>query len=145
MADVTQVHPQITIASIEAAQCTPKDAYDTVVSTCQTAIRDNVSIGTRYGYFSMSDGEAGEYGGDDSYLLFEKAADFVREELESGYNILIHCHAGRSRSPSVAAAAVARLENRSFTSVLSEFQDARSVINPNDMLRDYGIRYATSD
>jgi predicted protein tyrosine phosphatase len=145
MADVTQVHPQITIASIEAAQCTPKDDYDTVVSTCQTAIRDNVSIGTRYGYFSMSDGEAGDYGGDDSYLLFEKAADFVREELESGYNILIHCHAGRSRSPSVAAAAVARHEDRRFVDVLAEFKDARNIINPNRMLKEYGVRYATSD
>lgn len=82
---------------------------DRVITVCQDNIEDNISDDMIYSFHRMSDGPHNGYGGYHSYYMFEQAADELYAALTSGERVLIHCHAGQSRSVSVATAALGRL------------------------------------
>lgn len=90
-----------------------KSSIDRIITVCQDSIEDNVSEQMTYSFYCMSDGRPEveeQYGGSCEYERdFEEAADELYEALADGETVLIHCHAGMSRSVSVAAAALGRL------------------------------------
>jgi len=112
---------------------------DTVVTVCQDSVADN--IGCRYHYFNMSDGEPDEYGGDDSYTLFETAVDTVRYELQDGNAVVVHCHVGRSRSAAVCTAVLAARHGIRCSEALTRVQDARPIADPGPSLLEHVRRY----
>lgn len=69
--------------------------------------------------------------------LFYAAVLTLRGLLEKGYTVLVHCHQGRSRSPSVVAAMLAIEEGKTFSEKLSEIKKARSLVNPEPGMIDY--------
>lgn len=67
--------------------------------------------------------------------VFDEAYEFVREQHEAGRTVLIHCNMGMSRSATVAAAVLARMNQSDSNTALKEVQSRRSIIDPN-----YGFR-----
>lgn len=112
-----------------------------VVTVCQDSVSDNISDSCTYHYFNMSDGEVDGYGGECSYELFAEAVDTVRELLADGCDVLVHCHAGQSRSAAVCGAVVAHIRDCPFEEGLAAVSDARPIIAPNDVLCEYGRTY----
>jgi len=110
---------ELHVTAIGEAQTMDKTDFDRVITVCQDSIEDNVSSEQEYSHYNMADGPACGYGGDHSYEMFEEAADELYEALSSGETVLIHCHAGESRSVSVATAALGRLLDESRSNALA--------------------------
>lgn len=131
---------ELDITRIREAQEWNKDSFDRVITVCQDSVEDNVSDDMEYSYYCMSDGQA-SYGGDSSYELFREAADELHDALESGEKVLIHCHAGQSRSVAVSMAALALLLDIQRTEAYDIINTYRPQANPNMDLVDHVKMY----
>ena len=68
---------------------------------------------------------------------FEAAVGKLLELFEDGETVLVHCKAGKSRSPTVSAAAIAVYEDVTFESALETIRASRD-INPHTALLKRG-------
>lgn len=133
---------ELHITNITEACEMSKAGFDRVITTCQDEIEDNVPDTITYSFHCMSDGPANEYGGYHDYRMFEQAANELHDALESGETVLIHCHAGQSRSVSVATAALGRLLDKSRTEAISIVHRYRITHSyPDQLLMDHADRY----
>lgn len=66
--------------------------------------------------------------------VFVEAVRKVVERRESGRTVLIHCSAGASRSPAVAAAALTGLSDKSLNEAFSQVLRQRPTADPHDGL-----------
>jgi len=137
----TEVHPQLYIGNIAAARQLDKSRFDTIVTTCQDNIREHVSDEHTYHYFNMSDGEPSKWGGECNYDIVANAADTVLSALERNETVLVHCHHARSRSVTVATAALAVYEDTGFVTMFERIEEKRPQVGPNERLIVYGIAY----
>lgn len=128
---MNQITDRLWISDISTVrqQSVPTDA---VVTVCQDSVEDNV--GCYYHHFNMADGEIDIYGGDCSYELFEEAVDTVVWHVESGRSVLVHCHAGMSRSAAVCIAVVGAVEEMHYADAYDTVAEARPMIDPNAVL-----------
>ncbi|XP_021946441.1 dual specificity protein phosphatase 10 [Folsomia candida] len=62
---------------------------------------------------------------------FEDACSFIEEARQKGEKILIHCHAGISRSPTIAIAYIMKHINLSTLEAYAFVQRNRRIISPN--------------
>lgn len=65
---------------------------------------------------------------------FDKAVQLLIELLAEGHKVLVHCHAGVSRSPSVVAAHIAKTTGNSFQYALDFVGEKRPIIHPHAAL-----------
>jgi atypical dual specificity phosphatase len=137
---MNQVHDQLYIANITAAREEPTpDDVDAVISVCQDEISDN--IGRRYHHFNMSDGPQNGYGGDHSYEMFEEAALTILAYLEREGTVLVHCHAGQSRSASTSIAALGVLEGVDYHEMYDRVEEHRPQIHPDSLLEQHAQQF----
>lgn len=141
---MNRITEQLWISDIDTVDyLSVPDEIDIVISTCQDEVSEAVHCS--YEHFRMADGTQDDCGGDASYEYFERTVDYVREQLQSGRNTLVHCHLGVSRSPAVCAAAIAAERGLSFEEALELVEDVRSKVNPNEDLRTHGRRYQSEN
>jgi predicted protein tyrosine phosphatase len=117
--------------------------FDRIVSVCQDRCENNVAGRIPYDHFMLADGVESqqEHGGDCSYTMFEIAAENISEWVQNE-QVLVHCHAGRSRSVTICAAIIACERDIGFDKGLqwvTNAQDGRG--DPNELLRSHGHRY----
>lgn len=136
-----RVSTNLWVGNISDAQEESMKSYgiQKVITVCQDSVQDN--IGCEYHHYNMSDGPDNSYGGDHSFELYEKAADNLYRSLSNSTKTLIHCHKGQSRSVSVAAGAIGRLENKSFEEAFNKIKSKRTQANPDELLRDHARDY----
>lgn len=140
----TQLHDNLYVSDIQTISESPLDHADIVVSVCQDAVRDNVNC--EYEQFPLADGEAiGRFGGDDSYEAYERAVDYVVDQIKRDNTVHVHCHNGMSRSVSVVTATLATLQDEAWIETYSDVEQAHPVAQPDPQLRRYGIRYTSED
>lgn len=94
---------------------------------------DRPSVSTTGDRFVFPDGEH-------EYRDFVAAVEFVLETLRNGDVVLVHCQAGVSRSGGVCAAVLSAYEGIPVQEALSRIQEARSIVNPEDEIRESMIR-----
>lgn len=135
----SQITDLLWVGDIQDVREGPTDQFDRIVTVCQDEVRDNV--GCEYNWFNMSDGPHNAYGGDSSYETFAEAAETVLDAMRAGETVLVHCHAGQSRSVSVAAAALAVLTNRSIEAGFNSVWEGRGRTHPDDLLYDHAERF----
>jgi len=73
-------------------------------------------------------------GPQNSYQAFAEAEETVIEQRENGRRVLVHCSAGSSRSPSVAAAAITRLSDTTLNEAFNQIIEQRPKTDPHDAL-----------
>lgn len=73
-------------------------------------------------------------GPQNSYHTFAAAVQTVVAHREDGHCVLIHCAAGSSRSPSVAAAAIAHLTESTLNEAFNQILEQRPETDPHDAL-----------
>lgn len=134
---------QLWNASIDEVEQHKTGKFDRVVSVCQDRCTENVGGHTPYDHFQLADGieSEREHGGDCSYSMFEIAAAHVADIVDDE-TVLVHCHAGRSRSVTVCAAVVACKHDITFDDALmwvTNAQDGRG--DPNELLQSHGHKY----
>lgn len=138
---MNEIINQLWITNISGVRERDTSEFDRVITTCQDEVSDNV--GCEYDYFDMADGPHSKdfYGGDDSYGIFEEAADTAHQALVDGETILVHCHAGQNRSVSVSAAALARYKDLSYTEALNLIKEHRPIADPTETYHSHIQRY----
>lgn len=115
--------------------------FDAVITVCQDSVADNV--GCTYHLFRLSDGppeEGSKNPGMFEYDLFESAVDAVISHIESNDVVFVHCHAGRSRSVTVSATALAETRNITLEEAFETISDVRR-IQPNEEIVEFARRY----
>lgn len=137
---MNKIREDLWITDIKAAQ-THEIPTEAVVSVCQDHICDNVSENTDYMHFYMSDGE-GEYGGICNYEMVKTAANYVFDKIAcEEKSVLVHCHAGQSRSATVCICVLSRLEGLTYDESYNRVKAVRGQIRPNKELESYAKQY----
>jgi protein-tyrosine phosphatase len=95
---------------------------------------DRPSVSTTGDQFVFPDGEH-------DYQDFKAAVDYILENLENDNKVLVHCQAGVSRSGGVCATVLSEWEDISVSYALEIVQDARSMVDPVDEIRESMGRY----
>lgn len=133
------------ITDIHEAYTMEKYRFDRIITTCQDSIEDNIPQDVSYSFYCMSDGRPEveqQYGGSCEYELFASAATELQTALSNNETVLIHCHAGRSRSVSVSTAALGRLLELNRSEALDLVHHYRPVSEYPDMtLMDHASQY----
>jgi len=65
---------------------------------------------------------------------FNEAVDVLVSALESGETVLVHCSRGASRSPSVAATALAIVQDIGIKEAFEQVAEHREVCDPHEAL-----------
>jgi protein-tyrosine phosphatase len=75
---------------------------------------------------------------------FDEAIAFIEEQLNAGRNLLVHCHAGVSRSATVMIAYLMTKNQWNYDDALAFLRTKRKWVRPNPgfekQLRDYEAR-----
>ena len=75
--------------------------------------------------------EAADNGVQNLKQFFEQAFEFVELAKSSGSGVLIHCHAGVSRSPTIAVAYLMKYSPMAMSEAYRFVKTRRSIISPN--------------
>ncbi|WP_324664504.1 dual specificity protein phosphatase family protein [Haloarcula sediminis] len=84
-------------------------------------------------------------GPQNSYRAFTEAVRTVLDRRDAGHCVLIHCAAGSSRSPSVAAAVITHLTDDTLNQAFNQVLDRRPETDPHDALVRQAARVAGHD
>lgn len=135
---IHQIIDNLWITDLDSVKNNPTDKFDVIIGVCQTSAEPNVSC--EYIHYNMSDGPSDNPNGDHDYEFFSEAATTVLGAINNNKNVLVHCHAGRSRSASVCIAALGVHKNLPYMDALSLVTDARHVM-PEQTLADHAKRF----
>lgn len=138
----TQITGGLYVADIQDIQRGDTSKFDRVVGVCQDDCSDNV--GCEYEHFNLADGPEdirGHNPGEYSYELLSDAIDSVIAARLRRETVCVHCHAGQSRSATVAIAALAVLEGMDWDEAFNHAREKRPIINPGPELVEDGKRY----
>lgn len=72
---------------------------------------------------------------------FERAVDAVREGLQAGERVLVHCAAGRSRAPTVASTAIAAERGMEWEGAKDMVEEKRGFLHVSPYLREEAWKY----
>ena len=78
---------------------------------------------------------------EDIKKYFGSSYEFIDEAIKNNGNVLVHCHAGISRSSSILIAYIMKSQKMSLEKVLELMKSKREKVNPNTgfmkQLKDY--------
>lgn len=122
-----EVYEKVYISNRRKACETDKSDIDMVITVCQDGIEENVSC--KYYHFLLEDGNHDK-------KRFEKAVEKTLQGIEENKTILVHCHEGISRSPSVVATALSLYLDIGVREALSKIKERREMVSPAPQLVD---------
>ncbi|WP_435066648.1 dual specificity protein phosphatase family protein [Haloplanus sp. C73] len=71
---------------------------------------------------------------------FDRAVSHVLSHLGTGDTLLVHCSAGASRSPAVAATALALYDELDLDTAFEQVANRRSAVEPHDAIVRQAVR-----
>lgn len=137
----TQVYGGLYVGDIDDVQQGNTGQFDRVITVCQDNVGDNV--GCAYEHFNLADGDdqQGHNPGEYSYELLADAIDSVVAARLRRETVLVHCHAGQSRSVTVCIAALCLVEGFDWNEAYNIVADVRPNLQPGRRLVTDGKRY----
>lgn len=66
---------------------------------------------------------------------------YADENDEATRKLLVHCHQGRSRSPTILALALGELEGKDYDTMLAEIKERRGIVAPEPALVELGRKH----
>lgn len=77
---------------------------------------------------------------------FDQMVDGLVEFIKSDdTSVLVHCHAGQSRSPCVLATALAEIREERYDDVIYEIEQQRPMVQVHPALRQHALDYLNQD
>lgn len=61
---------------------------------------------------------------------FTQAFDFIKEAIDAGGKILVHCHMGISRSATIVIAYLMKTQKKTYREVIKFVQEKRPIVDP---------------
>jgi protein-tyrosine phosphatase len=138
----TQIIGGLYVGDIDDVREGDTSKFDRVVGVCQDDCSDNV--GVPYEHFCLADSPddvRGHNPGEFSHELVHDAIDSVVAARIQRETVLVHCHVGRSRSATVAIAAMSVVEGMTWDEAYNRAKEQRPLINPNKELVEAGRAY----
>lgn len=138
----TQIIGGLYIGDIQDVREGDTSQFDRVVGVCQDDCSDNV--GCEYSHYCLSDGPYDIRGHNPGEYSYEMVADAIDEVVAARLRretVLVHCHAGQSRSGAVAIAALATLENMTWDEAFNHAREKHPMINPGRELVSDAKKY----
>ena len=108
-----------------------KRGIDSVLKLTYESPDDGYPSSVNVYEFSLTDGPQNDY------ERFKEAVEKLLELFEKNETVFAHCSAGKSRSPTVSAAAIALHEDVEFRSAIETIEESRD-INPHPILLKRG-------
>lgn len=99
-----------------------------IVSLTHEAPPDGFPAAATVRRVPMTDGPQNEQS------AFETAAEAVRSRLDAGVPVLVHCRSGASRSPAVAATALALERRVDLENAFQQVAERRDAVDPHPAL-----------
>jgi len=126
-ADAHEIVPGLWIGNLRAAS-SPKWLHDHGITHVLNVGADKVEKlpGINYMRFEIEDDPSSNIA-----QLFDKAEAFITDALSSGGRILVHCHAGISRSCTIVAMYLVRNAGMKPIEALNFIRKARPIVQPN--------------
>lgn len=126
----TKLTENLYIGDIQDVREGSTKIFDHVVTVCQDNVEANISCD--YSYYNLADGDdqQGHNPGKFSQKIVSDAVDDVVTSIRNGDVVLVHCHAGQSRSASVCIASIAIIEGISWNDAYNRVKRKRN-INPH--------------
>lgn len=130
-----QVWPGLWLGGVEALQCLDALHIESVLTVVQQGRVDHDWLLQRVGasrhhlWLPHADVPS-----EDMSVDFARATQWIADELAAGRKVLVHCHAGISRSATMVAAYLLRFHTTRFPNVavvLVWLRSKRPVVNPN--------------
>lgn len=149
-----EIYDGLWITSLDGVQMGSTGQFDRLVSVCQDTVTDHVAEHQAYEWHNICDGATcDQYGGSESYESFWKAASSVADAVGRGESVLVHCHAGQSRSAAVCIAALHEIAPEETGVVGAErwkqlrdvVESARPQIHMDDQLAAYSMRFVRGE
>jgi protein-tyrosine phosphatase len=110
-----------------------KHSVDMVVSLTYTGPEAGFPDSVSVAQYAMMDGPRNEK------EVFKEAVEAIVRGLESGKTVLVHCSRGASRSPAVAAVAVALHQGIDIEDTFELIRERRDVVDPHDALVEQAV------
>jgi hypothetical protein len=138
-----QITSNLWISDIESVQWQSTKRFDRIISVCQDTARDNVSDECTYEHYCLADDEQSveRWGGSCSYTTFSNATMNIMWSLLFEYTTCVHCHHGKNRSVSTAAAALSVLYDVPLDSVFQWIQVCRPIADPDRLMREHAREF----
>merc|ERR1711964_767238 len=109
------------------------------VFSCDVGGKSNHLKGTGIKHEHLDAKDDGTMSDDEFMEKFRQAAEQIFEWLCQGKNVLLHCQAGISRSPSIAVCLFVKRRNMTVKNAIKLIQDRRKIVNPRRWARQ--LRY----
>lgn len=132
------VYGDIYVSNIDLAARSDKDKFNTVITVCQDSIESHVDDDIDYCHYKMADGSDDRETSGHDYEIFKKAVD---ELISAETPVLVHCHAGMSRSPGVVITAVAAMEEIRYEKAHEIVSSNHPETNVNRIFIEHGKKY----
>ena len=98
----------------------------TLIVCCAKGIKKVFPVEFKYVNLDILDSEK-----DDIKKYFEESYKFIDEGINNNGNVLIHCHAGISRSSTILIAYIMKSKKMKLDKVLDILRAKREKVNPN--------------
>jgi len=132
---MTKINDKLFVTDIEATDSEGADYYRNQMDADWIINLSGRSTGEADVYYPLKDGAM-----EDSER-FNGAVENVVRELKRGNTVVVNCAAGVSRSVSVAATALAELNDWNWVKAFQEIRSERPQANPRPALRTAGKKY----
>ena len=86
-------------------------------------------------YYPLRDGAM------DDQMRFDGAVVNLLKHLRHGETCVVYCAAGVSRSVTVAAAALAEMEDTNWVDAFQKIKEKRPVANPNPRIKQHALKF----
>lgn len=136
---------ELWLSDIDGARSQKADEFDRVVTVCQDSVLDTLHADQRYEIYRLCDGDCRQFdgiSGTDDYEVFRSAIRSIVDSLHDGERVLVHCHAGLSRSVSTAAGVYATVNDvEEADEAYEAVKDVRGYITPMPGMQERLQRY----
>lgn len=141
MSEIDWITDTVAVSGIDAAYHTSED-FDAIVTVCQDSIKDNCADSCLYTQVPLQDGPTDVYAnGVWHYKYYKQAVESVIDHITHDHSLLVHCHHGKSRSPTVLATALAVIHDEQLGYSFARIKNERPIVSPKTALWEYARQY----
>lgn len=121
---------ELWVSGIDGVRYAPTSEFDTIVTVCQDHIIDHVADEQVYLWYPLCDsnGNCDDWGGLNDASSFDAAIRATAMELSRGSDVLVHCHAGVSRSAAVSAGVIMEFDAVDAETAVETVRDGRGIV-----------------
>lgn len=134
---MNRIDKHLFIGNVDDAESAKPDKIDAILNVAEEQDY-KAHEGIEYHKVGLTDDA------NNSCASIQKAVDTLAGLVSKGKTVLLHCAAGRSRAPSVAAMYYHQKHGHTMNSAIQAIKDKRDIVDPNDGIWDSFVACAAN-